>query len=475
MSSASNRKRQRVEAEDIRAECPFTATVVDPDERDSKKKKKRRRTENGALPPQLHYKVNLQMSPFAPCGKFKTHETMDVYYKVEPLKKWTEMTRYNSFVLNGVKYFSEGFIYVANDSSIERQKTGNEKAAVHQPRQKSDDDWVARILEIRASDEHHVYARIFWMYWPDELPQGTHDGKRQIQSRQPYHGMNELIASNHMDIINVVSVTSQATVKQWYEENDEEIQNALYWRQAFDLRTYELSTVDLVCSCNTPANPDKKLLGCTDEACKKWMHEQCVLDDILGMTYNQLGTDKPYIPPEPKIVVETVEPKKVEEDTEGRRPLSPVEPDAAVSAQQSIEVKSGGLPSNGSGGGDGEDKLKEQKESAPVVPEDTASLTASGRPRRSASEKADPEPPVNGKTTTPKLIVLKRGGPAKKKKIMSSGDASQPWYGLFEAYLCTEKNGPPTVEVRDLREGVVGGVKTWVEPVTCLLCGNKVN
>lgn len=39
----------------------------------------------------------------------------------------------------------------------------------------------------------------------------------------------------------MVSVTSQAQVKQWYEENDEEIQNALYWRQAFDVRTYELS------------------------------------------------------------------------------------------------------------------------------------------------------------------------------------------------------------------------------------------
>lgn len=130
------------------------------------------------------------------------------------------------------------------------------------PRKKSDDDWVARILEIRASDEHHVYARVYWMYWPDELPQGTHDGKKTVQSRQPYHGLNELIASNHskilprtkqrcsgtdkaaVDIINVVSVTSQAQVKQWYEENDEEIQNALYWRQAFDVRTYELSVCD---------------------------------------------------------------------------------------------------------------------------------------------------------------------------------------------------------------------------------------
>lgn len=47
-----------------------------------------------------------------------------------------------------------------------------------------------------------------------------------------------------MDIINVVSVTSQATVKQWFEENDDEIQTTLYWRQAFDVRAYELSVCD---------------------------------------------------------------------------------------------------------------------------------------------------------------------------------------------------------------------------------------
>jgi hypothetical protein len=44
-----------------------------------------------------------------------------------------------------------------------------------------------------------------------------------------------------VDIINVTSVVSQAQVKQWYEKNDEEIQYTLYWRQAFDVRTYEVS------------------------------------------------------------------------------------------------------------------------------------------------------------------------------------------------------------------------------------------
>jgi hypothetical protein len=96
--------------------------------------------------------------------------------------------------VNGVKYFSEGFIFVANSSTIERQRAPGEAL---QPRKKSDDDWVARILEIRASDEHHVYARVYWMYWPDELPTGTQDGKRLVEGRQSYHGLNELIASNH--------------------------------------------------------------------------------------------------------------------------------------------------------------------------------------------------------------------------------------------------------------------------------------
>lgn len=98
--------------------------------------------------------------------------------------------------MNGTKYYSEGFVFVANESTIEQQKAA--PGAINAgPAKKKDTDWVARILEIRASDEHHVYARIYWMYSPDELPAGTIDGKKSVQGRQPYHGHNELIASNH--------------------------------------------------------------------------------------------------------------------------------------------------------------------------------------------------------------------------------------------------------------------------------------
>jgi hypothetical protein len=44
-----------------------------------------------------------------------------------------------------------------------------------------------------------------------------------------------------VDIINVVSVAAPATVNQWDEQNEDEVQQALYWRQAIDVRTMELS------------------------------------------------------------------------------------------------------------------------------------------------------------------------------------------------------------------------------------------
>jgi hypothetical protein len=192
---ATGRKRPRADLEESQAECPFS--VVHPDPNEKEKKAKRKRSESTEDRPPHQAKIPLQVSPFSPMGEFKDpNNTMDRHYQVQPFSRWMDMTRYNSFVLNGVKYYSEGFIFVANSSTIERQKNPGEGRQI---RKKSDDDWVARILEIRASDEHHVYARVYWMYWPDELPPGTQEGKRIIQGRQPYHGASELIASNHSE------------------------------------------------------------------------------------------------------------------------------------------------------------------------------------------------------------------------------------------------------------------------------------
>lgn len=95
---AAPRKRPREIDEASRAECPFQIRMVDQKERDLKKQKKRRKDED---PDDVNAKIPTQMSPFAPTGKFKTFETMDVSYTVEPSsasKRWQDMTRYNSFV-----------------------------------------------------------------------------------------------------------------------------------------------------------------------------------------------------------------------------------------------------------------------------------------------------------------------------------------------------------------------------------------
>ncbi len=40
-----------------------------------------------------------------PCGKFKTYETMDLYYQVDLAKEWTNLKRYNSFVYKFSRFY----------------------------------------------------------------------------------------------------------------------------------------------------------------------------------------------------------------------------------------------------------------------------------------------------------------------------------------------------------------------------------
>ena len=89
---------------------------------------------------------------------------------------------------------------------------------------------MARVLEIRAIDEAHVYLRVYWLYWPEELPGG----------RKHYHGEKELVASNHMEIVDAMTVSGRANVKHWLELDDEEELPDLFWRQKFDFPKQQL-------------------------------------------------------------------------------------------------------------------------------------------------------------------------------------------------------------------------------------------
>ncbi|KAM3547986.1 hypothetical protein ARSEF4850_009682, partial [Beauveria asiatica] len=57
--------------------------------------------------------------------------------------------------------------------------------------------WIAQILDIGAIDKDDGFARVVWMYLPEELPKATVGGNPQGSGRQRFHGIHELIASNH--------------------------------------------------------------------------------------------------------------------------------------------------------------------------------------------------------------------------------------------------------------------------------------
>ncbi|GJN70032.1 hypothetical protein PLICBS_004084, partial [Purpureocillium lilacinum] len=97
---------------------------------------------------------------------------------------------------NNVKYYSDDFVYVANDTTVERQKRANEDPD-QSDRAGLKGLWVARVLEIRALDEHHVYARVYWMYSADDLPPKSAADQRPVPEQVAGYSQNELIASNH--------------------------------------------------------------------------------------------------------------------------------------------------------------------------------------------------------------------------------------------------------------------------------------
>lgn len=87
--------------------------------------------------------------------------------------------------------------------------------------------WKAKVLEIRALDSEHVYIRVAWLNRPEDLDSG----------RKAYHGRNELIPSNQMDVIDAMSVNGRVEVRHW-DERDEESElddgEVFFWRQTFD-------------------------------------------------------------------------------------------------------------------------------------------------------------------------------------------------------------------------------------------------
>lgn len=110
-----------------------------------------------------------------------------------------------------------------------------------------DAQWKAKVLEVRALDPEHVYIRVAWLNRPEDLDSG----------RKPYHGKDELIPTNQIDIIDAMAVNGAFEVSKWEESADEDessmpAEDQYFWRQTYDqanTKTFSVCDTFLSVSC----------------------------------------------------------------------------------------------------------------------------------------------------------------------------------------------------------------------------------
>ena len=62
-----------------------------------------------------------------------------------------------------------------------------------------------------------------------------------------------------MDVVNVVSIVAVAQVREWIESNDDEVHDSLYWRQAFNFETLELSVSCFSTEISLLSRPNRRV------------------------------------------------------------------------------------------------------------------------------------------------------------------------------------------------------------------------
>ncbi|RSL43911.1 hypothetical protein CEP51_016303 [Fusarium floridanum] len=151
-------------------------------------------------------------------------------YRVLPAAQWSGLQSYRCFLFRGTRFRLGDFVRVANRLASQDSPTNHAVRDLERPER----DWVAYILEIRAADPHHVFARVYWMYWPDDIPKRVMQRLTRIRGPEIFHRSHELIASNHMDIIDVMSVNGLETVRPVSNSQRSTRSSQLFWKESFD-------------------------------------------------------------------------------------------------------------------------------------------------------------------------------------------------------------------------------------------------
>ncbi|KJX93211.1 ebs-bah-phd domain-containing protein [Zymoseptoria brevis] len=200
-------------------------------------------------------------------------DRLSVQYEVKPKDKWDSLRRYKKFTVGSESIATGQCILVKADES--------DDAKIDVAGQ-----WKAKVLEVRALDSEHVFIRVAWLNRPEDLPTG----------RKSYHGKNELIPTNQMDVIDAMAVNGSLDVRHWDDKEDDSAMmedDQYFWRQTLDhtgTRTY--SKLRLICIDSAPQNPDQLILQCSDPACRKWLHVKCIAERAAQRAADETSTTK---------------------------------------------------------------------------------------------------------------------------------------------------------------------------------------
>ncbi|KAL2408081.1 hypothetical protein ABEF95_016246 [Exophiala dermatitidis] len=215
---------------------------------------------------------------------------LSIEFAVRPGKKWASLDRFRNAKFKNplvVVYTTGQVVYINRHNPVPppppADATDDEKLQYDK-----ENFWVGLIAEFRAESHAKVYARVWWFYWPEELPMG----------RQPYHGKQELILSNYTDIIEAHAIACHAEVSFW-DENDDSNQLVLqerYWRQTLDVTKLgpkpskslnALSKLRTFCICGGYDNPNVEMYQCRSASCGMWNHDACLVNEIERRAWEQ--------------------------------------------------------------------------------------------------------------------------------------------------------------------------------------------
>ncbi|KAG9246669.1 hypothetical protein BJ878DRAFT_416463 [Calycina marina] len=215
---------------------------------------------------------------FQPVPKGGKAGELDQWFSVTPWKDWSGMKSYNNFIIQGETYKKNHYVYVRGHQTPKNIAHDNDK-----------DFWVAKILQVRAANAQNVYALVSWMYWREELPPPSvkmPDMAYPNSGQRKYHGKHELIASNYMEVLDVLSFAGKADVYHWQEEDDQ-LHSKLYWRQTLNRATKELSSIREHCICRGHFNPEVVMEICDNPKCRIWLHDDCIIDSVLRKAWQK--------------------------------------------------------------------------------------------------------------------------------------------------------------------------------------------